>query len=554
MLYYFWAHDENDIGIIVDRYREHRIPGGYRMRVSSVDEMRDMDRRASGEYDLTEELLMENAGRAAYELVAREIGTEGRRFAVACGTGNNGGDGLVVARALHSAGAEVAVFTAGGASKYKGAALSNYRRVVKAQIPVRAISDGDDAREALSGFDVIVDGLFGTGLSRNVDGIFADSIRAINGSGAIVVSLDIPSGIHGETGMVLGSAVKADYTIAFGLPKTGNLLYPGYAYSGRLFVSHISFPPALYDDTAISVETNEPVALPVRDPSGHKGSFGDALFVAGAAGYLGAPGFAASAHLSGGGGYSRLAAPRSIVPHLATRAPEVVYVPLPESSSGSVNGQCIDQILDVSSLCDVVVIGPGLSLDPETRETVRLLVQKIEKPLVIDGDGITAVSIDPSILLKRKHPTVLTPHPGEMSMLAGIPVREIECGRIRAVRETAKSLSSIVVLKGAHSLVGMADGRVYVNLSGNSGMATAGSGDVLTGAITAMFGLGLGIGDAVRNAVFVHGLAGDIAAKRIGEDGVRASDILASLPEAVRALREDYGTLVRDSYEKVRLL
>jgi NAD(P)H-hydrate epimerase len=497
---------------------------------------------------------MENAGCAAYEVMSREIGIAGKRFAVVCGIGNNGGDGLVVARKLFSSGTDVTVFIAGDASKLKGSALKNYTIVTKMNIPVRILDSANLFFSEIGRFDVIVDGLFGTGLSRAVEGPMLDLIRLVNDSKANVVSLDIPSGINGDTGLVMGDAVRADLTIAFGLPKLGNLLYPGFGYCGRLFVSHISFPAALYADGSISVSTNDPLPLPRRDPSGHKGSFGDALFIAGAPNYFGAPGFASSAHLAAGGGYARLAAPKSVIPYIATNAPEVVYILLDETETGTVALGNASALVDISAGCDIAVIGPGLSLEEETIETVKTLVRLIEKPVIVDGDGLTALCSDLSILKGRKHPVILTPHPGEMAKLTGLSVREVEEGRARVLREAAAELGAIIVLKGAHSLIGFPDGRIFINPSGNSGMATAGAGDVLTGTITAMYGLGLGLEDAVRTGVFVHGLAGDIAALALGEDGVTASKILAALPEATRRYRQDYAALIRDSYGKVILV
>ena len=302
-------------------------------------------------------------------------------------------------------------------------------------------------------------------------------------------------------------------------------------------MTHISFPPSLHNADALKVEINHPPELPPRAADGHKGRFGDVLFVAGAAGYFGAPYFAALSFMKAGGGYSRLAAPRSIIPFIAGRGSEMVFVPMAETASGSIARENTSSLLTLSEGVDMVVIGPGLSLDGETRQLVLALAEGVDKPLMIDGDGITAVCSDLAMLKRRRAETILTPHMGEMSRITGRSPAEVDSHKVEVVQRTAGELGCFVVLKGAHSLIGYPDERVFVNMSGNSGMATAGSGDVLTGTIAAMHGLGLPIGDAVRKGVFVHGVAGDLSAVQLGEDGMTAQTILDALPLAVKADR-----------------
>jgi NAD(P)H-hydrate epimerase len=276
------------------------------MKISSVQEMRGLDGAAITEYGIAEELLMENAGYASYTVIEREIGIAGKRFVIFCGIGNNGGDGFVVARKIHSAGGRVKIFILGDSEKFKGAALLNLNTIKKLSIEIEQFESTDAARIAVAHSDAVIDAIFGTGLARDVRGLYRDCIEIINDSGKIVFSLDIPSGVSGDTGMVMGTAVEADYTITFGLPKVGNILYPGYELCGKLSVTHISFPPELYDSDSIKVEINEPPELPPRDTGGHKGDFGEALFIAGASSYFGAPYFAALSFMKAGGGYSRL--------------------------------------------------------------------------------------------------------------------------------------------------------------------------------------------------------------------------------------------------------
>jgi NAD(P)H-hydrate epimerase len=367
-----------------------------------------------------------------------------------------------------------------------------------------------------------------------VRGAYAEVIARVNASRRPVVSLDIPSGIHGDNGQVMGTAIRADLTVTFGLPKVGNLLYPGFANGGALFATHISFPPALTRSSELAIALNTPPPLPGRDPAGHKGSFGDALFICGAAGYFGAPYLAAMALLKAGGGYARLAAPAAIVPTIAALGPELVFLPQAETAAGSLSLSNLDYLIDAAQSRDMVVVGPGLSREEETAQVVRRLVETLPQPLLIDGDGLTAVSAAPENLARRPGETVLTPHMGEMARLTGLTKEAIREDPVGVLRKTAARLQAYVVLKGAHSLIGCPDQRVFVNTTGSHAMATAGAGDVLTGTIAAMLGTGLPLDMAVCKGVALHGAAGDIAAEAKGADGVTAQDVLECLPEAVR--------------------
>ena len=363
-------------------------------------------------FGIPEQILMENAGRAAFELLSQEWGVRGKRYAVFCGAGNNAGDGLVVARHILSGGGKAHIFFVGDPENLQGAAKKNFSIVLQLPIELEKVTDVKKIEAAVLGMDGIVDAIFVTGLAREVGGVFREAIELINRSGKPVLSLDIPSGVSGDTGEVLGVAVRADHTVTFGLPKTGNILYPGFELCGKLSVTHISFPPSLYEDEAIMVETNSDLPLPKRAATAHKGSLGDVLFVAGAAGYYGAPYFSAMSFLKAGGGYARLATPRSIAPFIAMNGSEIVFVPQAETDTGSIAFENLDFLLALAAKVDMVVIGPGLSADEETGRLVRELVSSIEKPVLLDGDGITAVAGHPEMISNRLAPTVLTPHPG----------------------------------------------------------------------------------------------------------------------------------------------
>jgi NAD(P)H-hydrate epimerase len=516
--------------------------------------MRAMDRAAIATYGMAEALLMENAGHAAYEVLAQMCTIRNTTCLIFCGVGNNGGDGFVVARKIHSAGGGVKVSVLGDLNAFKGAAKTHLEMLRRLPIDVQSLTSIAAMHADLDRCDVIVDAMLGTGLSRPVEGQYREVIACINTRGKPVLSLDIPSGVHGDTGQIMGTAVQADYTVTFGLPKVGNLLYPGYALGGKLYLSHISFPPALYHTDALKIAINQPVPLPVRDVSGHKGDFGDVLFIAGAASYYGAPYLSAFSFMKAGGGYARLAAPAAMIPFLAAKASEIVYMPQGATPAGSISLANKASLLDQARKEDMVVLGPGLSLEAESQQLVRELVRDVPIPLLLDGDGLTALCQAKQIIHQRQAPTILTPHTGEMARLTGLSVQDIQANRVDVLQQAAQALGAYIVLKGAHSLIGYPDARVFINMSGNSGMATAGAGDVLTGTIAAMCGLGLPIPEAVRMGVFIHGLAGDLVAAEHGEDGLTAQDILMALPRALQMCRHGLAPAWQQRYVGAHLL
>jgi len=517
------------------------------MKVCSVAEMRSMDHYAIRELGIPEEILMENAGLAAVCVIEREMGIRGKDFLIFCGVGNNGGDGFVAARKIISMGGNARIYVLGNMSKCRGAAKAHLGILRKVCAAVEEIESIRGIRGAVRHADCIVDALLGTGLDRDVKGLYREIISLINEGAQPVLSLDIPSGVSGDTGSVMGDAIEADWTVSFGLPKKGNLLYPGFKLGGKLFVSHISFPPSLYDRQDLPIEISLEVPLPARSRTAHKGSVGDVLFIAGAVGYFGAPYFSAMSFLKAGGGYARLAAPRSMIPFIGQKGSEIVFLPQKETSSCALAYENHETLTAMAEKADMVVIGPGLSLATETQTLVRELASRITKPLLIDGDGITALALETNIIRRRKGLTILTPHPGEMARLMKISVDAIEAGRIEATGIAATDLKAVVVLKGAHTLIGTPEGRVLINMTGNAGMASAGSGDVLTGTIAAMHGLGLSVPEAACQGVLLHGLAGDLAAEVKGEDGMTAQDILDHLPFALKRYREGSVSIL-DSY------
>lgn len=503
------------------------------------------------EFEIPQDILMENAGSAVFSAISRELKVDNSKFVIFCGGGNNGGDGLVVARKLTSNGAEVIVFLLSGKEKLEGAARENFEIISKMPVEIERVESVGGVEDTITNSDVIVDAILGTGITRNVEGLYKRLIQLINESGKKVVSVDIPSGINGDTGGSMGVAVNADITVTFGLPKIGNLLYPGYELGGKLYVSHISFPPTHYNSDSIKAEIFNPLELPQRDKNTHKSDYGKCLFVSGAPSYLGAPYFSSLSFLKAGGGLSYLATPKSVSSFIASRGSEIVISPQSETESGSIAIENKEELLESSKNADIVIMGPGLSLNDETQELVRQLASEINVPLLIDGDGITAISKDLDVVRERDVETILTPHPGEMSRIAKMSIDKIKKKRIDILQQTTEDLGAIVVLKEARSLTGYPDGKVLVNTSGNPGMATAGSGDVLTGTIAAMYGLGYSVEKATPMGVFLHGLAGDLASEELGEDGITAQNILDCLPSALNYHKDNYDQISKTLYWSV---
>jgi hydroxyethylthiazole kinase-like uncharacterized protein yjeF len=492
---------------------------------------------------------MENAGLAVYSVILNEFGIKDREFLVFCGIGHNGGDGFVVARKIHSNGGAVKVYILGDPGKFKGAAKINLNITSRLPIEVRRLESIGAIQADITHCDAIVDAIFGTGLTRDVGGLYRDVIELINHSRKAVFSVDIPSGVHSDTGQVMGTAVKADHTVTFGLPKIGNLLFPGCDLCGTLYVSHISFPPSIYDADSLKVEINDPIELSTGHTDVRKRDFGAVLFISEAASHLGTPYFAPLSFLKAGGGHCSLAARESTASLIATKGTRLVLVPQKETVLGSIALENKRSLLELSETMDMVVLGPALSLEEETQLLSKELARElIKQPLLLDGDGIMALSSDWKVIRERKAVTVLMADLGTLSRITNVSVREIEVNRIEILQRTARELNAIIVLKDIRSLIGHPDGRVFVNLSGNHAIATVGSGDALTGTVAAMFGLGLPAEDAVRKGVFIHGLSGDLAAEDKREDGLTAHDILDYLPLAVKMDREGLNEVLIDRY------
>jgi len=506
--------------------------------VFTAAEMRALDARAISALGIPGPRLMEAAGAGAARLIATRFAPiRGRRLLVLCGKGNNGGDGFVVARHLKARGARARVLLVGRRGEVKGdaaQALGRWRgRVEEIATAAQAALVPDALRDA----SVVVDGLLGTGLDGPARGLTASVIEEINRARSPVVSLDMPSGLNADRAEPAGPVVRATLTATFAGFKRALLLHPAAACAGEVAVIPIGIPEGEVDrgiETFLLEETDIRPHFPPRRRDAHKGSYGHLLVVAGSVGKTGAAALAGRAALRCGAGLVTIATPASQQPIVATLGMETMTEPLPETAAQSLSLESKERILELASRSDAVALGPGLSLDPGTQTLIRDLVREVPKPMVVDADGLTALAGALDTLAGAAAPRLLTPHPGEMARMLGTSPAEVQADRIEIVRAFSARHGVWAVLKGAGSIIGSPDGRIFINPTGNPGMATGGSGDVLTGMAGAFLARGLAPLAALQAAVYLHGLAGDLACARTGEESLIAGDIIEAIPEALR--------------------
>jgi len=501
-----------------------------------AESMRALDHHTIEVLGVPGELLMECAGRAAAEVVLEELPAEGEVLAV-CGMGNNGGDGFVVARHLHLLGVPVRLALLGEARRLRGDAAANARRARAAGLEI----GGPRWRAPRRG--VIVDAIFGTGLTRAVDKVSAASVRRIaasRGPDVRAVALDVPSGICADTGQALGHAVRADATVTFGLPKLGLALEPGRAHAGRVVVARIGIAEAAPDvrpDAALWTRAAAGERMPARPADGHKGSFGHALVVAGSEGKTGAAALAADGAARVGTGLVTIACPAGVNEILEVKCTEAMTAPLPDTAGRALAAAAEDALVALAAERNAVGMGPGLGRSAETAKLVRGVAIRVRAPLALDADALHAFAGSPELLRERVGATLLTPHPGEAAALLGGSARDINRDRPGAARRLAERTRAVVLLKGAATLVASPDGALIVNPSGGPALGSGGTGDVLLGMAAGLLAQGLGVFDAAALAAFWHGFAADRIAERTGPSGLVASDLARELPEAGRFLR-----------------
>jgi len=510
--------------------------------VVSAAEMRALDRWTI-EHGTPGHVLMERAGAGAARVLRERLRRPRGPTVVVCGRGNNGGDGFVVARHLRRGRLPVEVWLAGRPEEVRGDAarmLAAWRKGRGSVHDLTAPGGVEALARRLAQAAVVVDGLFGTGLNAPVEGVLAAAIDAINACGAPVLALDIASGLSADTGLPLGTAVRATVSAAFGYPKLGQVVYPGVELTGLLAVVDIGIPAAALAAVAPGVALLEGQEvgrlLAPRPRDAHKGTFGHVLVIAGSRGKTGAALLAAGAAVRSGAGLTTLAVPASLHPVLEGHVREAMTAALPDTGGGAAalgEGAAVDALLADRA---AVVCGPGLGLDGPTRALVAHVVRRAGAPLVLDADGLNAVA-GTGLLRERAGPTVVTPHPGEMARLLATDASSVQADRLGAARALARAERVVVVLKGARTIVASPDGAAAVSPTGNPGMASGGTGDVLAGLVGGLLAQGLPPYEAATLGVFAHGAAGDAVASRRGEAGLSASDIIEELPPTLARLQ-----------------
>jgi len=522
------------------------------MKILNAAEMKEVDRLTTAKYRIPGLALMENAGKSVAQFIqTRFPDLERRPVIVLCGKGNNGGDGFVVARHLVKAGANVEAFLVGNPRDVKGDASTNLKRWKKASGKLHV--DGSTRPIEFPDDVIIVDALLGTGARGSVEGRLAEVIAAVNRRGprCFVVAVDIPSGLHADTGEIQGAAVVADCTVTFTAPKPGLVLGAGQRHVGQLLVRGIGSPPVLIEETGKgNLRWSEPCefrafATP-RKPDGNKGDYGHALIVAGSVGKSGAAVLASWAALRAGAGLVTVATPEPVLPIIAAHTPEIMTEPLAATRAGTVSERSLEGNLFATLLRGkrALGIGPGLSTQEETQAFVRAVVQKRSGvPIILDADGLNAFAGRAAELRDSKGLLAVTPHPGEMARLLGCTTTDVQACRVELSLKAAADWNAIVILKGYQTIIAAPDGSAYINSTGNPGMATGGTGDVLTGmlaGLTAQYGID-GWQQTLAFGVYLHGLAGDIAYAEMGEAPLMASDLIRCLPRAYRQFHSECG-------------
>ncbi len=533
------------------------------MKVVTATEMRQIDQDTIEGIGIPGIVLMETAGSAIVRAIERHYPTC-QRIGIFAGKGNNGGDGIVIARQLAHIGRDVHLFLVSPQESFTGEAQTNLQiaKRLTASFGLQAApKSGLQIEEILTGTgfygtgtvpttlascELLIDAILGTGLRGAVRDPIATIINAINRLPTPVLSVDLPSGLDADTGHPLGTCIQADRTVTIGLPKRGLLMHPGAELTGKLEIADIGFPAQVVDAQDIKVNwtsaTQAAQWMPPRPLSSHKGSYGRVLVVAGSTGMTGAAALASEAALRAGAGLVTLATPKHLNPILEGLLPEVMTLPLPETDAGSLAVSATSTLLEFAEKTkSILAIGPGLSQHPETVSFVHHLIREnrehgLDLRMVIDADGLNALAQDRETLSLLKSETVLTPHPGEMARLTNTAVPTLEKDRIRTVQQFASEHGVTLVFKGAPTVTGTPNGNLWVNSTGNPGMATGGMGDVLTGIIAGLMAQGISSESAAALGVYLHGLAGDIATETSGMHGLIASDVLKTVPQAISSL------------------
>jgi NAD(P)H-hydrate epimerase len=509
------------------------------LKVVTADQMKNLDRRTIKERGMPGIDLMENAGKGGTEAILRRFPNLLRkRVAVIAGRGNNGGDAFVIARYLINKDHRVNIFLLAEKEAVRGDAKTNMDKLTNGGIEVRELTTREEfeaTKDDLLSHDLIIEGILGTGLSSEVKGYYREVISALNAAGKPIVAIDIPSGLDATSGKPLGICIRAAFTPTFGLPKLGQLIHPGLECVGELEVIDIGIPTDLIEEEdirchLIQYEDIQGLITVRRRTDTHKGDYGHLLVLAGSVGKTGAAAMACRTAMRVGVGLVTLGIPCSLNEIMEVKLTETMTLPLPETESRTLGLDAFDEIVEISPGMQALIIGPGISTVDETGQLVRKLVKSLSMPMVIDADALTALSVEPEILKDTEYPIILTPHPGEMASKA------IQENRVEVSRNFAMEYGVYLVLKGSRTIIAQPDGNLHINPSGNPGMASGGTGDVLTGMIGGLVCQGYSPPSAAIVATYIHGYAGDLVAKEKGEMALIATDILNKIPHVLKEM------------------
>jgi hydroxyethylthiazole kinase-like uncharacterized protein yjeF len=512
---------------------------GDMMKVTTAEQMQELDRKAIEIFRIPGIVLMENAGRGASEVIFNAFpDLTDKKVAIFTGKGNNGGDGFVIARYLQNRGISVKVYLLADPKGLRGDAETNFQifhRMKGEVISVPSSKDYQKVKKELEKFDLLIDAIFGTGLDAEVRGYYREVIDHINTLQKPTVAIDIPSGLDANTGKPLGTAVRASLTVTFALPKVGQLIPPGPDYVGEVKLVDIGYPKKLVEEEKIQThliekeETTRWLSIP-RHLDTHKGDYGHLLVIAGSVGKTGAAAMACEAALRVGAGLVTLAIPKSLNAIMEMKLTEVMTEPLPETPKQTLSLRAFNSILRICENKKAVIIGPGVGTFKETQSLILKLIKTLNLPIILDADGLTALATQPKTLPLPNRSLILTPHPGEMAKLIRSTSKEVQDDRIGITRSFSQSHHVYLVLKGYRTLIATPKGEIYINPTGNPGMASGGTGDVLTGMIGGLICQGYDILQSLQMAVYLHGLGGDTVARDVGEKSLIATDIIDKLP------------------------
>ena len=513
------------------------------MLIVTAEQMRELDRLTIQRYGVPSLTLMERAGENVAAAILKHFGRNAKKgVVIVAGKGNNGGDGFVVARLLRKKRVPCEVVLLARQDELSPDAAHNLRAFVKLKGKVTEMAAGnlEFLSQRLSKKGLIVDAILGTGMKNEVRGLFADGIALMNAADLPIVAVDMPSGLDTDRGTPLGVAIQAEMTVALGYPKLGQVIYPGLNYVGALVVADIGIDPRALAEIAPRTEllVREEIGwlVPRRQADTHKGTYGHLLVCAGARGKTGAAILACRAAMRSGAGLVTLAAPRSLNSIFATALVEVMTEPLGENPREEMEPLSDDQWRRLLERKNALLFGPGIGVNDGTQNGLRWLLRNLDMPWVIDADGLNNLALELNRLRHAKRPPILTPHPGEMARLIGKTTAAVNADRVGIARSFAVEHRCHLVLKGARTVIASPDGKVFINPTGNPGMASGGMGDVLAGILTALLGQGLSAEDAMKLGVYLHGFVGDRIAAGQSEIGLIASDIIDNLPAALAAL------------------